>query len=505
MELYKNQYYNALGNIQGVAISAIPLYPLHNDHDYEMDILVQVTSGKLPSEYPRKDIDICIVLDRSGSMAQSMNECKNAIKHVIDSLHDTDTIHLIAYDDHVEKIFSDCNVKDHKDLMLKKIHSLHERGSTNLYNGVEAGLNCLLGSADLVELPDEINTKKETSSYLNKIINYFSSSESHQDIKENKKSKEHNESKKYDKLNIENSDKTKILFLFSDGMANAGITNSEKIGKMIDDKCENVEILISTFGIGNQYDEVLMSSIAYCGKGNYFYIQHPETIPQIIERGLNGLTRFWTENAKLMITPGNSVVVTDQTDLITLFKVREYALHRYLIKAKCSSKNAKITFTLNFNDYNGISKTEEVECSWKYEDVNINLVPNKQVKCYKIINECSELNKLIMNLMDDQSQNNEIKIKEIKNKIIELYTSVLEDDEYGIIGVLLKKEKDVLQDMNNLGAYSVSVSKKQGCSNLSTGITTKMCGYVSNSKNASSMCISGTKKTDNDLGYTIFI
>ena len=521
MELYKKQYYDSLNNIQGIMLSATPLYSkLHEDHDYDMDVLIQVTSGKLPNTYPRKDIDICIVLDRSGSMASCMDSCKESIKVIIESLHETDTIHLVAYDDHVENIFSNCNVKDHKILMLNKLHSLKERGSTNLFDGVKAGLDMLINSStntsNTINTVNTNNIKEAvhstSSSYLNKFLKYVSLPDyEKQETKEPKETKEAKEAKEANETNEVNNNKTKILFLFSDGMANAGIVDSDQIGKMIDDKCSNYngEIYISTFGIGDHYDEVLMGSIAYCGKGNYFYIQKPENIPSIIEKGLNGLTMYWTRNAKLSIAHDDSIVITDKSDLIQSFKVREYALHRYLIKAKCSEKTAKITFTLNFINYDNIEITKEVTCSWEYvDDFNIVLVPNKNVRCYKIINECSELNKQIMNLMDVQTHDNENKIKELKNKIIELYTGVLIDDEYGIIGMLLKKEKETLQIMNKAGTYSMGATKQQGCNSMmSTGHTSKMCKYVSTSsavKN-NSMESTGKMKTDGDLGYTSFM
>lgn len=503
MELYRKQYHEALNNVQGVMLSATPLYSqLYKDQNYDMDVLIQVTSGKLPDTYPRKDIDLCIILDKSGSMASSMNSCKNAIRHIIDNLRDTDTIHLIAYDNNVEKVFTNCNVKDHKDEMLGKLRLVREHGTTNLYNGVKVGLDTLLGLFD----------DSTTSSWnIKNIFNYigsFSESKENDDNEESNKNDKHDKSNKYNK-NDEN--KTKIVFLFSDGMANDGITNSDEIGKMIDSKCSNYyngEIYVSTFGIGDQYDEVLMSSIAYCGKGNYFYIQNPETIPQIIEKGLSGLTRHWTKNAQLSITHDESIVIVDQSDLCTSFKVREYALHRYLVKAKCSSEVAKMTITLNFADYDNNEKTKEVICQWKYvDDPNIELIPNKDVRCYKIINECSELNKQIMSLMDNESFENEKKIKEIKNKIVELYKGVLADDEYGIIGILLKKEREALHAMNKMGAYSSSASKQQGCNALSTGTQTKMCSYVSNSSASKNVNYVKNSKTkiDGDLGYTSFI
>lgn len=486
MELYRQKYYDALSNVNGVMVSATPLYStLHQDHDYEMDVLIQISSGKLPTSFPRKSINLSLVLDRSGSMATSMESCKEAIKCIINNLNENDTVHLIAYDDHVETVFSNCNVKDHMSLMLNKLISLKERGSTNLYDGVNAGLDILLESKE---------SNETEGSFLSSISKFSSFKKIKEDIIE---------------TNSVDDGKTKILFLFSDGITNQGITNSEQIGKMINDRCIGKEVFISTFGIGDQYDDVLMSSIAFCGKGNYFYIQKPETIPSIVEKGLNGLTRHWTNNAELKVITGDNTVITDSSELVTTeFKVREYALHRYLIKAKCSSDNASIVCILNYTDYDGVSRTKQVECSWNYVDnLNIVLVPNKQVRCYKVVNECSEINKEIMVLMDKKTTENEKRIKQMKHKIIELYEGIVADDEYGIIPVLLKKEKDALDAMNRAGTYSLQASKQVGSTCQATGFNSKMCNYTSSVDLQCSQGPNGLNGTrnDTDLGYASFM
>ena len=527
MELYKKKYYEALKNIQDVALSAIPLYnQIPSNHDYEMDVLIQITSGKLPNTYIGNNIELCIVLDRSGSMVNTIDSCKNAIKHIINMLNVNDKIHLIAYDDKVEKVFINCDIKD-KTQMLNKLHLLKENGSTNLHDGIKAGLHVLLGiendsNINYVNNKYIINTcdsnSISSSNYVDKFFNYIGlSNKSEKSEQLNKLDKledfeKSNECQNMVNEKINNNDlikRTKIMFLFSDGMANAGITNSDKIGKMIDDVRGEEEIYISTFGIGTEYDEILMSSIAYCGKGNYFYIEKPETIPTIIENGLSGLTRHWSTNAQLSVTPEKSTLISlDEMDIMTEFKIREYALHRYLIKAKCNAEEAKITCTLNFTDYEGKKRTKEVICSWNYNGtIETKLIPNKEVICYKVIKECSEINKQIMNLMDDQNKSGttNTKIEQLKLKIIELYSGVLADDEYGIIEALLKKEKDVLKAMKQEGITSHNATKRQGCTSISTGYTQKMCNYVSNSKNSNQKCVNGTLRTDADIGNTAFI
>lgn len=452
MELYRQKYYGQLNNVDGVMVSCTPLYNQMNcDHDFEMPVMVQVISGKLPNNYPRKSINLCIVLDRSGSMRNAIQSCKNAVESIIDKLNEDDLISLVVYDDNVDIIFNNCSVKD-KTHMIAKLQSVTERGSTDIYMGVSRSIDVLLNKQTKLTDNDTTNT------------------------------------------DVDSNDKTKILFLFSDGLANSGNVNGEEIGKMIYHKSN--DIFVSTFGIGDEYDDILMSSIAYCGKGNYFYIQNPNEIPQIVERGLNGLTKYWTKNAKIELSPEDGVLIIDKHELPEILSVREYALHRYLIKAKCSKETAKINVTLTYTDGEGNNRTKFVECVWNYsKEPKIDLVSNKQVRCYTVIRQCSELNKVVMQLMDNPSFNSK-QILELKNRIIELYQGVVNDDEYGIIAALLKKEKDASNVMTTQGCDSLAASKSIGYTSLSSGNKIKMYSYCQK--------VNENATEQDDIGFNAF-
>ncbi|QKF94422.1 VWA-like protein [Fadolivirus algeromassiliense] len=489
MELYKQKYYEKLSNVDGVMLSCVPLHnQLHCDHDFEMPIMVQIVSGKLPENYPRKNINICVVLDRSGSMKETIQSCKDAIEQLINKLNENDIIHLVVYDEQVDVIFTNCTIKD-RTQMIAKLCSVKERGSTDIYSGMLKGIDVLLGKKEKIIKQEQ--TTPSSSSILSTISNMIYGSSSAEQVNTTQIDSK-----------VANDDRTKLLFLFSDGLANSGIVNGEEIGKMVNSKCNN-NIYVSTFGIGNHYDDVLMSSIAYCGNGNYFYIQNANDIPQIVEKGLNGLTRYWTKNAKLEVVCDDGVVLIDKKELPETCNVREYALQRYLIKAKCSNNTAKIGFTLTFTDYQGTNRTKYVECSWTYLDQpKLDLVSDKQVRCYMTVRRCAEINKEIMQLMDNASENNS-KIIQLKNTIVELYEGVLPDDEYNIIPILLNKEKSALDVMKTQGTTSFAASKQVGYCTLSTGHKTKMYKYTSSAKVDADK--NDNEYQDGDIGFTSFM
>lgn len=466
MELYKQKFYEKLQNVNGIMLSCTPLYNNMNcDHDFEMPIMVQVVSGKLPINYPRKSINVCVVLDRSGSMQKTIESCKKAIESLITKLDKNDLMSLVIYDDNIDVVFTNLTIEN-ANQMIAKLQTVVARGNTDIYGGVSKGIDILQGQVEKQKL--ECMDKSMSSSLLSKIGSMIYSSVSKVEEEEIVVEPTHN---------VIPDDRTKILFLFSDGLANHGVTNGEEIGKMILKKSTD-SIFVSTFGIGDEYDDVLMSSIAYCGKGDYFYIQNHNEIPQIVDKGLNSLTKHWTQNAKIELLAEDGVIVTDQLELPNLVSVREYALQRYLVKAKCSKPTGKIHFTLSFDDFEGVKRTKAVECVWNYsEEAKINLVADKHVKCFMIIRQCADLNKEVMTLME-YAYTNGNKIIDLKNKIIELYQGIVADDEYGIVAALLKKEQDALKIMQHQGTHSMAASKQAGYTTLSCGNKTKMYKYT---------------------------
>ncbi|GBL36031.1 uncharacterized protein YfbK [Filimonas sp.] len=90
--------------------------------------------------------------------------------------------------------------------------------------------------------------------------------------------------------------------LLSDGLANQGIVDPNQIQKIIRSK-NNVEgISISTFGVGRDYNEDLMTSMAETGTGNYYFIDNAAEIAGIFKKELNNLSEVMAQNAELKIT-----------------------------------------------------------------------------------------------------------------------------------------------------------------------------------------------------------
>jgi Ca-activated chloride channel family protein len=91
------------------------------------------------------------------------------------------------------------------------------------------------------------------------------------------------------------------VLLLSDGLANEGITDAKQIERIVRKKSMDEGISISTFGVGNDYNEDLMTAMAESGTGNYYFISNAENIANIFKKELNGLKDIVAQDAELVV------------------------------------------------------------------------------------------------------------------------------------------------------------------------------------------------------------
>lgn len=203
----------------------------------------------------RLPLNISLVLDHSGSMAGAkMQNVKEAAKFVVDNLGSDDYLSIIIYDDAVTILHDATKVTD-KALIKAKIDNVRDEGSTNLSGGMLEGYEQV-----------KKNYKKD---YVNRVL------------------------------------------LLSDGLANVGITDTAQLQKIASNKNLEHGISLSTFGVGADYNEDLMTGMAEYGSGNYYFIESPDKIPQIFERELKGLLNVVAQNVKMELEIPFGVTLMD--------------------------------------------------------------------------------------------------------------------------------------------------------------------------------------------------
>jgi Ca-activated chloride channel homolog len=219
------------------------------------DLYLEVEAGNYlpPADNQRLPVNLSVVIDRSGSMGgDKLANALEAARFLVNQLNEQDYISIVAYDDGVMVPFASTTVKN-KEKILAAINSIAVAGSTNLCGGMMEGYQQCRSTWQ--------------SGRVNKVL------------------------------------------LLSDGLANVGIVDTEEIARIAHNQDHQNAIAISTFGIGIDYNEDLMTKIAESGNGNYYFIEKANVIPNIFEKELNGLLKVVAQNVRLEIDVPKGVIL----------------------------------------------------------------------------------------------------------------------------------------------------------------------------------------------------
>jgi Ca-activated chloride channel family protein len=100
------------------------------------------------------------------------------------------------------------------------------------------------------------------------------------------------------------------VILLSDGLANVGETNPDTIATHVHGLAQR-GVSTSTLGIGQDYNEDLMTIMAKSGDGNYYFIESPEQLPSIFQAELQGIKTTLGQRVSLGIKPLAQVELID--------------------------------------------------------------------------------------------------------------------------------------------------------------------------------------------------
>jgi Ca-activated chloride channel family protein len=211
-------------------------------------IHLQGVKKETDTKKERIPLNLSVVLDRSGSMSgDKLKYTKEALKYVVNQLDGRDVLSIVLYETNVEVFLEPQRLEDKTEL-LSRIDKIVTAGSTNLEGGIVKGY----------ELVNKVKKINDTE-MINRVL------------------------------------------LLSDGLANVGVSDPEALSAITRKYFEKDHISISTFGVGNDYNENLMSKIALQGGGLYYFIYSPEKLPEIFNEELKGLSNVIAKNTILKI------------------------------------------------------------------------------------------------------------------------------------------------------------------------------------------------------------
>jgi Ca-activated chloride channel homolog len=229
-------------------------YPYLSSSGGGLALQVGVTTDKCVTE-ERRPMNICVVLDRSGSMgdAGKMEYAKKALLALIDRLDSDDMLSIVIYDDVVD-VLRPARCVSRKDEIKRCVMDITPRNSTNLGGGMIEGLNqveCHAGSG-----------------YVSRVV------------------------------------------LISDGLANRGITDPRRLNE-IARRFRARSISLTTMGVGLEYNENLMVGLAESGGGNYYFIESPGSLASIMQSELHSISRVMAQDVTIRLVPGSGVTIDD--------------------------------------------------------------------------------------------------------------------------------------------------------------------------------------------------
>jgi Ca-activated chloride channel family protein len=197
------------------------------------EVIVQVeVEARKNDDGRRSPMNLAIVLDRSGSMeGAKLEKARQAAAMAVDKLDDNDIFSLVTYDDQTDLLIPPERVggRDHREDIKARIFRIQAGGSTALHAGVVLGA-------------------KQVRRYFEK-------------------------------------ERVNRVILLSDGLANVGPSSTSDLSSL-GRELRNEGISVSTIGLGDDYNEDLMTALAEASHANYYYVKDAEKLPGIFAEEL---------------------------------------------------------------------------------------------------------------------------------------------------------------------------------------------------------------------------
>ena len=213
-----------------------------------LEILIRASGSSKyqPELHKRLPLNLSLVIDRSGSMqGRPLEEAKKSAIMLIDRMDETDQLSVVTYDNQVDVVFPTTKVTN-KPLLKSLITGITQGGMTALFDGWSVG-------ADLVSLHSD-------DAYFSRVL------------------------------------------LLSDGQANQGLTDP----KIISSSCQVMAekgVTTSTYGLGLNFNEDLMTTMAKYGQGQAHYGQTANDLIEPFHEEFDLMEAILARRLKLQIMP----------------------------------------------------------------------------------------------------------------------------------------------------------------------------------------------------------
>jgi Ca-activated chloride channel homolog len=240
---------------------------IRDDISTTFDVVFEINSAvgdKMSSE--RRDLNICLVIDKSGSMSgDKLETAKKCCINIAKRLQERDMLSVVTFDDVAQVVF---NPNVPRNEFESRILSIRSGGQTDLASGWRLGLL-------------ELQTHG-------------------------------------------NSEQFYRVILLSDGQANVGETKKDVLERDAEHAYQ-LGIITSTLGIGKDFQEDLLHSIAKASGGNFWFVEE-HSLENIIETEFEGALSIIHEHARLRLDLPTGVDVDSQLNSLQKAVNNEFRL-----------------------------------------------------------------------------------------------------------------------------------------------------------------------------------
>ena len=223
------------------------------------EVIVQVDlDAKKPDRgAKRAPMNLAVVLDRSGSMqGAKLEKAKQGACVAIDKLADDDFFSLVTFDNDAEALLPPEKVggERNREALKSRIDRVRTGGGTAIHAGVTLGAKQLRRNLD--------------REFINRIV------------------------------------------LLSDGLANVGPSRPGDLASL-GRELRGEGMSVTTIGLGDDYNEDLMTALAESSNANYYYVRDAEKLPGIFAEELGAARTLVARGVTIRITVPDGVKIRE--------------------------------------------------------------------------------------------------------------------------------------------------------------------------------------------------
>ncbi len=237
-----------------------------------LEIRAAGAGSAIPGVYensPRTPLNLCLVVDRSGSMEGAPLEyAKQACNYVVDLLGPNDVLSIVTFEEVVELLMPPQRVTT-KEAIKAGISRLQAGNTTNLYDALAMGLQQILQTQD--------------------------------------------------------AGRATRMVVLSDGDPTAGIKDFASLVNHAGD-IKSRGVTMTFLGFGPDYNEELLAAMARKSGGNYAYIPRPELIPEVFRLEVDRMMSVAATNLKLDVKLSRWVSLRGATGVSPLPTGEEFTM-----------------------------------------------------------------------------------------------------------------------------------------------------------------------------------